>query len=201
MSFGRKLMGSVGCRSPVPSPIDDDRLTDEPGKWNAQPDGLPSLVESFIQTAKLYDILDEILDREELHEAITPVNDAPSPSKGRSNIGTILDLDTMVMEWLDNLPSYLRYDPDSTIFERADAVTLDGLEVPSKDLLVQAKRLYLRYLLTLSHPFFKLRLLTIVDFSTAGCSYCAPPLITSLRSSRRIRRTPESRVGTHRWKP
>ena len=147
MSFGRKLMGSVGCRSPLPSAIDDDRLSEEPGNWNAQPDGLPSLVESFIQTAKLYDILDEILDREELHEAITPVNDTPSPSKGRSNIGTILDLDTMVMEWRDNLPSYLRYDPDSAIVERADAVTLDGLEIPSKDLLVQAKRLYLRYLL------------------------------------------------------
>ena len=144
MSFGRKLMGSIGGRSPMPGPIDDDRLSDEEGKWNAQPNGLPSLVESFIQTAKLYDILDEILDREELHDAVTPVDDAPTGPRSTSNIGTILDLDSMVMEWRDQLPLYLQYDPDMTEPPQTNAATPDGLLIPSTDLRVQAKRLYIR---------------------------------------------------------
>ena len=153
MSFGRKLMAPGIGRSPrLPDPIDDDRLSNEPGKWEAQPNGLPSLIESFIQTAKLYDILDELLDREELHEPITPVNDGHASSGGPSNIRTLLDLDNMIMEWRDQLPSHLRYNPDSSNLNPAEALTPDGLFIPRTDLLVQAERLYLRYVISPSLP-------------------------------------------------
>lgn len=147
MSFGRKLMAPIGGRSPrLPDSTDDDRLSDEPGKWNAQPNGLPSLMDSFIQTAKLYDILDELLDREELHEPITPVNDCNASSGGPSNIRTLLDLDNMIMEWRDQLPAHLRYDPNSADLDTTDALTPDGLQIPRADLLIQAERLHLRFL-------------------------------------------------------
>lgn len=146
MSFGRKLMGPVGWRCPkLPDSIDDCWLSDERGKWNAQPAGLPSLLESFIQTAKLYDILDEILDREELHDPVTPATDAAVTSRATPNTRTLLELDSMAMEWRDQLPAHLRYDPTSESSTETNAVTADGFMIPSGDLLVQAKRLYLRY--------------------------------------------------------
>lgn len=145
MAFGRKLMGPIGWRCPkLPDSIDDCWLSDEPGKWNSQPAGLPSLLESFIQTAKLYDILDEILDREELHDPVTPATDAAATSRAVPNTRTLLELDSMVMDWRDQLPTYLRYDPNSASSAETDATTAEGLLIPSSDLVVQAKRLYLR---------------------------------------------------------
>lgn len=182
MSFGRRLMGPIGWRCPkLPDSIDDSRLNDEPGKWNAQPTGLPSLVESFIQTAKLYDILDEILDREELHDPVTPATDIAVTSRATPNTRTLLELDSMIMGWRAQLPPYLRYDPNSTASTETDAVTVDGFPIPSSDLLVQAKRLYLRYCKpVVCHAI----MLTMLGFCMSGCSFCAQLSITSSRGNK-----------------
>lgn len=139
-------MAPIGCKGPrLPDSIDDDRLSNEPGKWNQQPKDLPSHLESFIQTTKLYHVFDELLDRDELQEPVTPVNDGSTSSKATSSIRTLLDLDTMVMDWRDNVPKYLRYDPNDTESIQIDAATPEGLSNPCTHLLAQGKRLYLRY--------------------------------------------------------
>lgn len=191
MSFGRKLMGPIGWRCPkLPDSIDDSRLSDEPGKWNAQPAGLPSLLESFIQTAKLYDILDEILDREELHDPVTPATDAPTISRAIPNTRTLLELDSMVMDWWGQLPMYLRYDPNCTAFTESGVVTADGFPIPSDDLLVQAKRLYLRYCRpAVCHAI----ILTMLGFCTSGCSSCAQRWITYSRGNKTASRARRGR--------
>ncbi|KAH7116553.1 hypothetical protein B0J13DRAFT_613411 [Dactylonectria estremocensis] len=145
--FGRKLMAPIGGKGPrLPDSIDDDHLSGEPGKWNQQPKDLPSLLESFIQTTKLYHAFDELLDREELQEPVTPTNDGSPFSRATSSIRTLLDLDTTVMDWRDNLPTCLRYDPNDVESNRIDAATPRGLSIPCVHLLAQAKRLHLRFL-------------------------------------------------------
>lgn len=139
-------MAPIGEKGPrLPDSIDDDRLSDESGKWNQQPKDLPSLLESFIQTTKLYHVFDELLDREELQESLTPTSDGSASSRAISGIRALLDLDTIVMDWRDNLPTYLRYDPNDEESIQIDAATPDGLPIPCAHLLAQAKRLHLRY--------------------------------------------------------
>ncbi|KAL3464907.1 fungal-specific transcription factor domain-containing protein [Aspergillus heterothallicus] len=128
MSFGRPLMvnsGGEGVR--LPEAIDDNRLSEDLGSPNVQPVGCPSLLESYIQTIQLYDILKQVLHREEIREA-----SVLSP-----DICSLLNLDTSIMEWRDALPSYLRYDPafDATNPERRHS-----------SFSAQSKRLYIRFL-------------------------------------------------------
>ncbi|KAL3440787.1 fungal-specific transcription factor domain-containing protein [Aspergillus insuetus] len=128
MSFGRPLMinsGGEGVR--LPEAIDDDRLSEDLGSQNVQPTGCPSLLESYIQTIQLYDILKQVLHREEIREASTVSPD----------ICSLLNLDTSIMEWRDALPSYLQYDP-----------TFDATNPGSRHsgFSGQSKRLYIRFL-------------------------------------------------------
>ncbi|KAJ9149934.1 hypothetical protein NKR23_g4087 [Pleurostoma richardsiae] len=149
MSFGRSLMVITTSekRLRLPEAIDDSRLSDEAGKWNAQPGNLPSLLESFIQTIKLYDILGQVLDGEDSRETIPVKNSAATSLSGAtSSIRTLLDFDAMVMEWRESLPRYLWYGANSAESSEAEVAAPEGLAVPRADLLVQAKRLYLRFL-------------------------------------------------------
>ncbi|KAG7285016.1 hypothetical protein NEMBOFW57_009634 [Staphylotrichum longicolle] len=71
MSFGRPLMINTAGNEQLklPEAIDDEYLSDVAGgEWNSQPSNRPSLLESYIQTIKLYDILGQVLDREELKD-------------------------------------------------------------------------------------------------------------------------------------
>lgn len=88
MSFARPLM-IVTEDKPVrlPEPIDDSRLDEEMGKWHAQPRDLPSLLESYIQTIKLYDILKQVLDREELKDSRGLPRYSTSPESGYDYYG------------------------------------------------------------------------------------------------------------------
>lgn len=119
---------------PLPQPIDDDRLSGEFGQRNTQPKDIPSLLESYIQTIKLYDILREVLDREELKGA----------SDSYPDIRSLLTLDTMIMEWRDSLPPHLQYrqSPEETHFQSGQ--TADQYILPGLDISAQAKRLYAR---------------------------------------------------------
>ncbi|CAH0051365.1 unnamed protein product [Clonostachys solani] len=148
MSFGRKLTALPIATNPrLPNLVDDDLLSDQPGKWNTQTDGLPSLVESFVYTAKLYDIFYRLLDRPELQEPISPDKGYEVPEGGLSSIRALLELDHAVMEWREGLPSYLRYEPELTERNTTDSLsTLNRSSPPHPDLTIQAQRLYLRFL-------------------------------------------------------
>lgn len=146
MSFGRPLMivtGGNGIR--LPEAIDDDRLSEEAGKWNTPLRDRPSLLESYIRTIQLYDILGQVLDREEHTEAISSENFSASQEEEISKTAAMLKLDTKILEWRDSLPEYLQYDPSAKECSNDEAVSSDGVETPQVDFLAQAKRLYTRY--------------------------------------------------------
>lgn len=136
MSFGRPLMIVAGCEGiRLPEPIDDHRLAEAMGQWNFQPAGSPSLLESYIQTIKLYDILKHVLDTEELK-----VSSDTSP-----DVRSLLSLDTMIMEWRDALPPYLRYKPSSESTSSTETHTSRELAESRHHFSAQAKRLHTRY--------------------------------------------------------
>ena len=150
MAFGRPLMAGVKWNSTyLPQVIDDNLLSESPHDSANQPAYLPSLLECYIEHIKLYDILDQALHREDKNG----LQDSSSMNKDdttsvTSTLRNVLDLDTMLIKWQESLPSYLRFDPDTTDHSQEDteeaAVSPDGLLIPNKDLRVQAKRLYLR---------------------------------------------------------
>ncbi|OQE43137.1 hypothetical protein PENCOP_c003G04534 [Penicillium coprophilum] len=137
MSFGRQLMIFNGGETVrLPKAIDDNRLSEEMGTWNVQPPGHMSLLESYIQTIKLYDILKQVLDREELQD---------SSDRG-PDIQSLLSLDTMIMEWREALPSCLQYDSSSEGTSSTEQHRIPGIAIPQVDFSAQAKRLYARFL-------------------------------------------------------
>ena len=157
MSFGRPVMinTTTGSEQPrLPEAIDDEHLSEVAGgKWNSQPGNCPSLLASYIQTIKLYDILGQVLDREELKDGMMTPNRLPHQDKlSRLNSDTqsLLDLDTMIMEWRDSLPPYLQYDPSVDMSREDRGLTPDS--IPPTDFSAQAKRLHARYEPTSGHP-------------------------------------------------
>ncbi|KAL2167583.1 hypothetical protein VTG60DRAFT_1094 [Thermothelomyces hinnuleus] len=94
MSFGRPSMintHSGGEQLRLPAAIDNGFLSDDvSGKENKQPSNCPSLLESYIQTIKLYNILGQALDREESSDTSANPN---------ADARWLLDLDTKIMDW------------------------------------------------------------------------------------------------------
>lgn len=155
MSFGRPLMitNSSSERLGLPHAIDDEYLSDRPGaEWGSQPPGQHSMLESYIQTIKLYDILGQVLDREEWRDGpafsrVAPADLGSAPDNVGANTQSMLDLDTLIMEWMDSLPEYLRYDPSPENDRRRDGAgdLTPANEIPPTDFSAQAKRLHARY--------------------------------------------------------
>ena len=123
----------------LPAAIDDNRLSDEVGKVNSQPNNLPSLLEYYVQTIKLNDILGQVLDREE----------PSTQTLSETTLGSqaILSLDTKIMKWRDRLPTYLKYDPRSSEWTLPGDTTSDATANPEEflDFPNLSKRLYCRY--------------------------------------------------------
>ncbi|BEI83411.1 hypothetical protein CcaverHIS002_0400150 [Cutaneotrichosporon cavernicola] len=137
--FGRtSMIRSDQLRLPLPEAIDDEYLSEDKAKRNSQPENCPSTVESFIETIKLYAILGQVLDRDESTDmARTPRPDALS--SGHADAQSLLDLDTMIMEWRDSLPPHLQYDPTAEDGRSGNALIPDGFLAP-------ALRLHVRFL-------------------------------------------------------
>lgn len=165
MSFGRPLMIAIGNETaPLPEPIDDDRLSAEPGQRNTQPKDIPSLLESYVQTITLYDILREVLDREERKD---PLDSCP-------DIQSLLTLDTKIMKWREALPPYLQYNPSLEENRFSSKQTADQCTVRQADISAQAKRLYIRYL-SLEYQFGNINSNTNLDSFTFGFLFYALP--------------------------
>lgn len=136
---------NVGKGPRLPEPIDDDRLSQVVGQWNIQPPKQPSLLESYIQTIKLYDILNKVTTRKEPHSLPSPPSTDCQQSTATTNFQNILDLDALLMEWRKALPGYLHYEPGSPESSCTENSSSDGLPIPRDHLYYQAKRLYLRF--------------------------------------------------------
>ncbi|KAH6698494.1 fungal-specific transcription factor domain-containing protein [Leptodontidium sp. MPI-SDFR-AT-0119] len=143
MSFGQPMMvPSAGKHVMLPEVIDDERLSTEVGKWNAQPEGIPSLMESFVHRMKLYDIIGQVLDRQQL--------DTGTLMDATASIQSIINLDNQITEWRNKLPSYLRYDPQTSACNSIHETTADAVTNPnpSLDMRAMSKRLYCKFLHT-----------------------------------------------------
>lgn len=140
MSFEQPLMiPAYRATIRLPEAVDDDRLSDEIGKWNVQPKSLPSLLEYYIQTIKLYTILRQVLDRQER----TGGRSQEEPSDNRA----MLSLDSEIMTWRGSLPTYLKYDPPSNQSIGTDDAASDCVlnSQETLDFPALSKRLYCRY--------------------------------------------------------
>lgn len=145
MSFGRPLMIATGNEEmKLPASIDDSYLSDEMETWNAQLETTPSLLESYIQTIKLYDILGQVLDREERRYSRSIESHSASSIEANIDIQSLMSLDTIIMEWKDSLPAYLQYDPYVQDCSEGERVSTDGTARRQAAFLAQAKRLYTR---------------------------------------------------------
>ncbi|KAK4447154.1 fungal-specific transcription factor domain-containing protein [Podospora aff. communis PSN243] len=143
MSFGRPLMITTtgGEQLRLPEAIDDEHLCEEAGvKRNRQPVNCPSMLEGYVQTIKLYGILGKVLDREECDDASHSTS---------VDTQSLLDLDTMIMEWRDSLPTHLQYDCSSSNQAEEDGKLSHPLSpenIPPTDFSAQARRLHARFL-------------------------------------------------------
>lgn len=136
MYFGQPLVVPVTSRKvELPQALDDDLLSDQLDKWYRQPDGVPSLLEYYVQTIKIYNILGQTLITQE--SASTDVS---------SRLQTLFDLDNQLLEWRDRLPEYLKYEPPCIQNNESRPVmsddVIDAQEV--LDLPALSKRLYSR---------------------------------------------------------
>ncbi len=143
MTFAQPLLIPVGGLAiKLPEAIDDERLSNEVGKWNMQPRDLPSLMEYYVHALKLYAILGQVLDRQE--------SKTDTPADPISNVRSILSFNSKIMEWRDNLPPYLRY--DSSVPECDPLKGAAILEpVPDTEVVLDfpalTRRLHCRYVL------------------------------------------------------
>ena len=128
------MISSHSCTIKLPSPIDDDRLSDELSNINTQPSDCPSLMEYYIFTIRLYGILGEALDKLESR--------TPSSTKSVNSVHDILELDTQIMEWRESLPSYLKHDPTN---EDGPPLTFTVIHPEVLDISGLSRRLYCRY--------------------------------------------------------
>ena len=147
MCFGRRLTNTTTEKQSIalPQAIDDDLLSDEEGTWNSQTPGIPSLLEAYIQTIKLYNILGQVLDDDESYESIFHRNGTKTSSESSLNFNALLDLDGSATRWRDALPPYLRYEPPGSPGLNWKAAAANGSHDHGPDFAEQAKRLHLRY--------------------------------------------------------
>lgn len=140
MSFAQPLLvPASGMALKLPEPIDDDLLSDEVGTSNSQPKDLPSLMEYYTETIKVYRILGQVLEKQPFRPE--------APLDLLSIAQSILNLDAKIMEWRDNLPPYLKHESspiDMDIFDDhiSEYFIPDTLVV--LDLPALAKRLHCR---------------------------------------------------------
>ena len=100
LTFAQPLSIPVGKARKLPEAIDDSRLSDVVGKWNAQPKDTPSLLEYHVHNITLFDILGQVLETQD------PGTEASSDPGFTARV--ILNLDERIMDWHNNLPPYLK---------------------------------------------------------------------------------------------
>ncbi|KEF53153.1 uncharacterized protein A1O9_10601 [Exophiala aquamarina CBS 119918] len=135
------LVSASGKFLKLPEPIDDQLLSNEVGNPKVQPKDFHSPMEYYTETAKLYKILGQVLEKQE-PELI---------SDSFSTTQSILGLDVKIMEWQSNLPRHLKQEPlpvdmdfsDDHISEFFLPESLGILDFPAL-----ARRLHCRFLHT-----------------------------------------------------
>ncbi|KAH6698505.1 fungal-specific transcription factor domain-containing protein [Leptodontidium sp. MPI-SDFR-AT-0119] len=139
MSYGQRRMIPPAAQKPkLPESIDDEWLGEESGAWNNQTPATPSLVESYIQTIKLYDVLGQILDRDDLSFA--------TQTEAITDAQELLNLDSILTEWRASLPDYLKHETSGNAGEDASLSVPEPGFRSHTDFAIQSTRLHGRFL-------------------------------------------------------
>ncbi|KAL1851241.1 hypothetical protein Plec18170_006566 [Paecilomyces lecythidis] len=126
LTYGRPLMvhsTSSQNQLTLPSPIDDQYLTQSPDAAVSQPDGAPSLVDCYIQAVQLQEILGHILtlfyygnphgksEQSISNLGLSPARESiKNHSVGTMDLQRILNVDKMLVSWHNRLPEHLKID-------------------------------------------------------------------------------------------
>ena len=120
LSFGQPSMIAATPKGiKLPSPIDDEFLSDDTGKSKAQPRNTPSLLEYYIQTIKLYQLLKKVVD--------TTETSIQHSGELMSRIQAMSRLHKLIMEWRDRLPPYLKFEEEVEDCDAARTTTSDEI--------------------------------------------------------------------------
>ncbi|KAF9894108.1 hypothetical protein FE257_009081 [Aspergillus nanangensis] len=109
MAYGRPTMinQTVAARTPLPVAIDEEDLTNEVDQEH------PSRLAFFVQSLKLYDILEEILRVFYANKEKRRDNCSPGFLDSlQSRVASTVDVDSKLMMWEVSLPDRLQYKPD-----------------------------------------------------------------------------------------
>lgn len=119
----------------LPSPIDDQYLTQSPDAVGSQPEGVPSLVDCYIQAVQLQEILGHVLTlfyygnphrKQEQGLSEFRSNSARGPVEndgaGTTDLQRILNFDKLLVAWHNKLPAQLKID---TYESNADLESID----------------------------------------------------------------------------
>ena len=115
MTLGRPLMISrtMANSVPLPASVDDEFLSSEPGIDNVQPLGVTFRSEFYLQTLKLYNILEAVLSTSYssgLSENSASQEDALiNEGLGDLDCNAILRIDNLLREWHQNIPEHLAW--------------------------------------------------------------------------------------------
>ena len=165
MMSGRPLMlnASLSRKLNLPSIIDDEEMTRPPQVAGQQPEDRPSYITFFFYAIKLIQIAGDILeaiyrvpDNAEGDEDVDVATYQHLPSSGSrllqkardGDFHEILQLDTALTRWHDNLPPILRISSHTSsveAYQRADN-EMDSIPYRLRTILArQAKVLEVRY--------------------------------------------------------
>ena len=120
MTFGRPSMIANWLSNAVPMPlmIDDEFLDTQRQPMARRTDGGAPRVGFFICSLDLYDIVNDFL----LELYINPLGKA---GKGGQSLNTVIGYDGRLEQWLNSIPEFLRWSPDS----QGDGYILDRQRV------------------------------------------------------------------------
>ena len=120
MSYGRPSMINtrIGITVPMPLAIDEEHLPTEDTAAIPNTDQ-PSMIDFFVQSLRLYEILDEVLavfysSHLEKWHSIEQAMETFLGHAAVSNGSSILDIDRKLVQWDKNLPPHLQFEHTST---------------------------------------------------------------------------------------
>lgn len=112
-TLGRPLMISKADATAVPFPasIDDEYMSSEEGSVSSQPPDKPSLIEFYVQSLHLFEIVEETLSAMYHKDSRSDAVDsqaAPFERLESLDFNTIVSIDSSIRRWHRSLPEYLK---------------------------------------------------------------------------------------------
>lgn len=115
------------CQLMLPSPIDDQYLSQSPNAAGSQPEGMPSFVDCYIQAVQLQEILGQVLTsfyygnphgRQDQGMSDSGSNSAKGSVKnngaGSTDLQRMLNVDKLLVAWHNKLPAHLKIETYET---------------------------------------------------------------------------------------